>query len=84
MPFHAGITSSLPTDEGSNSRTLAAGWSTVKPSSSSPASVTRASRGLIRSTRCTFTARNRGGSFRKRTGAEKLTSASSHGRRLRT
>ena len=67
MPFQVGMTSSCAPGDGSSSRTLAAGCSTIRPSRSGPPNVTRTMRGLKCSTRRTATRRNRGGSRRART-----------------
>ena len=53
LPFQLGTNTSGVPGGGSSSRTLAAGCSTVKPSRSGPANVTRSIRGLKRSTRHT-------------------------------
>src|SRR5207248_6606286 len=73
LPFQTGTTSSCAPADGIRSRTLAAGCSTVSPSRSGPAKVTRTMRGLMRSTRRTVTWRKRGGSRRTRTGRASAT-----------
>ncbi len=67
FPFQVGMMSSREAGDGNNSRTLAAGSSIAKPSSSAPPSVTRARHGFTIATRRTSTMRNRGGSRRTRT-----------------
>src|SRR5688500_15446021 len=66
LPRHVGIASSSAPGDGSSRRTLAAGASTTKPSSSAPTNRTRTIRGPTRSADETVTVRKRGGSRRSR------------------
>lgn len=74
LPFHSGMISSPVFRDGSSTRTLAAGSSTVKLSSSSPVRLTRTIWGLISSLAATMARRNLGGSRRRRWSASERSS----------